>query len=566
MLGVPQIAEVQLWEAQGAGPAALLTVQVAGTHSDAEGHFQLDRSLDLEGVYALLVRPAERAMAGERGIVGSRPDTWDREIRVRGGVGVSGVVQGPTGEPLAGAQVGLFAQEESSFGVAAAERTAVTGQDGRFELLAASPGRKRLRFQAEGHIEAHLNPLTVPESVPVTGLVMRLQVGQSLTGIVRVRQTSRALAGRRVELRSTFLPPIAPTHVTAQSGGRIQPSRGPAEVGLRLSSYTNEAGQFTFCGVPAGRLQLTVFDRGGHPQHSAGVDPQAGPLEVWVPAQASIRGRVVDSDGRGLTNFHIALVRDPSHAQAFSQSAVVGTAGDYEVVVRDPGRWFVLAKAPGFAPTISPALELGQDESRSGVDLVLNRAASVLGRVLHQGEPLSGATVQLFEVSESAGSAEAGPKTRPLGRLRGRATTESDGSFLIPTGGSGRFQLEIQHPSSVPWVSEHRELGSGDLVLWGDISVEAAATLQGLVRDALGNPDAQAIVAAIPDDAEASRQVAPTDHEGRFRIESLRPGSWRLLVIQSRGLLRTETENRGMEHRLSLRSGEARVVELRLDR
>jgi uncharacterized GH25 family protein len=123
--------------------------------------------------------------------------------------------------------------------------------------------------------------------------------------------------------------------------------------------------------------------------------------------------------------------------------------------------------------------------------------------------------------------------TAMMGEESPVATSAEDGTFEITGLPPGAIRLEatregyteasvdIDIPASQDLVSVTLELGPG-------------GTLEGLVRTPEGQPSKGALVMAIRGMQFGLRLSARTDEQGRYRLENLTPGSYRVTVMPSR--------------------------------
>jgi len=142
------------------------------------------------------------------------------------------------------------------------------------------------------------------------------------------------------------------------------------------------------------------------------------------------------------------------------------------------------------------------------------------------------------------------------------ATSFADGSFLLPNVGNGRYALRVDHPQYASVATEIFTMGhQGDVEL-RDVVLERAAVIRGVVLDGSGRPDHLAAVRAVPDGWKTARHIPPaaTDAEGRFVMEGLGAGSYRLVVIQRRG---RQVSSTGAATMLTLAPGDTKTFTLR---
>ena len=123
-----------------------------------------------------------------------------------------------------------------------------------------------------------------------------------------------------------------------------------------------------------------------------------------------------------------------------------------------------------------------------------------------------------------------------------QAEVKADGTFVIPGSFIGRFRLQVEDLPAGAYIKsavygKKEALDTLDLAgTGGDEKLEivlgaGAARISGIVRDPNGKA-LQGTVTLIPDPPQPLRtslyQSADTDENGRFEIQGIRPGKYRL--------------------------------------
>lgn len=127
------------------------------------------------------------------------------------------------------------------------------------------------------------------------------------------------------------------------------------------------------------------------------------------------------------------------------------------------------------------------------------------------------------------------PKRMPWIR-RADAETDAEGRFQVDVGAQTHVRLAVRAAGFAPLDAE-RTLARGEREL-GDVQLEQGVVLEGRVRDPQGRPVAQAEIVSQPRQngfafagfGRARAPLARTDAQGRFTIDMLASGPWRLLV------------------------------------
>ncbi|PYQ65524.1 MAG: hypothetical protein DMF54_10795, partial [Acidobacteria bacterium] len=112
-----------------------------------------------------------------------------------------------------------------------------------------------------------------------------------------------------------------------------------------------------------------------------------------------------------------------------------------------PGKWKVIASAPGYRPAEVAGIEIGEGETKEGIVLSLKKGASVAGRVLdpRRGTGVPNASVSWFEGS----GASQFPGAAAIARLAGDGTavsTDADGRYRLDGVPAGKITVAAEHP------------------------------------------------------------------------------------------------------------------------
>ena len=220
----------------------------------------------------------------------------------------------------------------------------------------------------------------------------------------------------------------------ASSGGIVFASSRPglpAPPGTR----TGPDGRALLPGVPAGAWTLRVLAEGYLPhQESLGLPSEDGePRTVVLEAGGTVRGRVLDEEGRPLPEARVGLrSRRPgsgfwNREMLLAEGTPVDADGRFALPGLDPDPGSVLfASAPGYARVQLPVPAEGEIEIR------LSRLLLLEGRVLDAGgRPVEGAEVLLGRRQEAS------PEGEPW---------ELPAPEIEATGADGRFSLEVLEP------------------------------------------------------------------------------------------------------------------------
>jgi uncharacterized protein (DUF2141 family) len=331
---------------------------------------------------------------------GEELDDIDIQMQLEPTVRIDGNLASPDGVVPPGAEVNLI-PTTSAFGMLGAPSTGRSnrrgvGPDGAFSYSNLAPGTYTIAARAARQTtnpDGTAGPMqflwasneVAVEGEPVTGIVLSLQPGMSLSGDVRF-------------VRTTLAPPSDMKNVRVS----LQPVIAPGLVGFAPVPVSPAPdGHFTITGITPGPYRLTATfpgagRTGGWILRSAVVGRQdrldvpiailpnqnvAGATITFVDRAASVAGVVQDAAGRGATGFTVVLfpadqslwLPQSRRIQAVRTAAdgaftIAGVpAGDYVVAAIDdvePGEWFDPAFLQRLVPT-GTKLAIGEGERKT---------------------------------------------------------------------------------------------------------------------------------------------------------------------------------------------------------
>ncbi len=535
------------------GPVALARDEEVGLRVLAEGYRMLSRTV--------------RA--------GAEP----LELRLTPGVPVEVLVTyADDGSPVAGAELVLFEDEQPG-----------EGQDEQVGARAVTDARGRARTRAGERLSGAM--LTLPGEAPALWEPdddepgdlegPRPLVWPPPSGVLPLRLVrARRLRGRVVDPDGR---PVAGLHVVLAGllGGVCTQVRTDAEGAFELRGRGGFGGWFgeaLFVHGPAWRTQLVTPP----PLPAGGRDPE--PLTITVVPASSVRGRVLDAQGRPLPGARIGW------QQELENGTVLPPRGDGQALLRraptfsGPDGRFLLqglgdervrlrARHPVFPDAVSGVVALVPGRIGEAGDLVCPAGGTLLVRLEDErGRPLARACL-----TAQAGDGEAArlhdgawegwwdddgepaPRRFALSDARGEARLTG----LFP----GKVHVEVRARGHLPWVAAATVPAEGAAEL--TLRPPVQRVLSGTLVDPEGRPLSGLIVRAVaspprPPDlppgsageaAEAAggracggsseprelgvpgvllRHAATTGEDGSFRFEHL-PGTAVRLQVQHPG-------------------------------
>ncbi|MEM9380313.1 MAG: carboxypeptidase-like regulatory domain-containing protein [Planctomycetota bacterium] len=255
-------------------------------------------------------------------------------------------------------------------------------------------------------------------------------------------------------------------------------------------------GRARWADLPAGRYAV----EGQRFEVAAG---RRSRVEVAVPWSSTLRGRVVDGDGRPVGGARVLGAPGPP--------ALTDGDGRFEVRGVEQIAWLHAERA-GFRRSDVAVLSLAHARGGDEVALTMRRGGAVLtGRLLDaDGSPVEGATVRASEQERyeaedglDYNQCSYGSVTDREGRFRfgGLLSVPLDLSSNVGPLGSAGLRVDVEAEAEI----------ERDLVLAPRLDVH------GVVRDRRGRPVAGASVALYGRDSHEHRFTA-TDADGRYRV------------------------------------------------
>jgi hypothetical protein len=281
------------------------------------------------------------------------------------------------------------------------------------------------------------------------------------------------------------------------------------------------------------------FVRGGRADLSPGDLEDS--LEIVLRTEATIQGRVIENlTGSPIPDATVALIPNedvPALDRLWQHlrplAAKPGPGGGYALGDLLPGKEYDLV---GGSPTHVPRERLDVPSGSTGIDFVLSRGGSVGGVVLADttGKGLAGARITAW-TDEGDG-------------FRREVLSEQDGRFLVQglPFAAYRVRAEWEDLSSHPRPGQGSEailtVSEPDRRVTLIVKAWPVGVLAGTVRDLEGYGVAQAVVEVFEVPGRTRRFHAETDTWGRYRIEGIFGGDYRV-VPRAGGLF---AEERGL--------------------
>ncbi len=339
-----------------------------------------------------------------------------------GGVRVTGTVRGNDGTPLAGATVKVASMTDI---VMLSTDEASTDENGRFAVATSKTGPFRVRASRDGYADSAVE--NVAPEVPVD--IVLEQHGR-LSGRVVTSAGTAPGAGGRVTAQPVDAPPNFQQAMLGLGDGSAGGPVAPDGV------FSLEA--------PAGRVEVRVLVPGFAPASSAAIDLAPGEheddIEIVISVGAVLHGKITAPGsvaGASGARVRVELVTDdPTAVFARMMPQLFGSArnsvmtdddGQWEIAHLEAGVYAVTASHDEHAPSGTLEVTVARDEVRPVRTIALSVPASVSGRILDEGKPVGGMTVQLMSV------------TSPLAQK----PSNTDGTFEFTGLRAGEYMLSV---------------------------------------------------------------------------------------------------------------------------
>lgn len=469
------------------------------------------------------------------------------------------VVKDQGGEPVKKANVQVINEDHDS-----SNYTAITDAEGHFQVESMEPGRYRVFVERAGFIEID------QRRHHSDGTEISLQPGQRLKDMVLRVLPAAVITGRVLDEDGDPMPNVEVSLLAysyASCRRRLDTLR---------SERTNDLGEYRIGGLFSGKYFVAVSpvpdfssmmvkeepEAAGKPQTSyvttyyPGITDrsQAAPIEVQpgeeVPVNFSlsrvptfrVRGTVANLAGMGHGSAPKAMVmlRPKSFDMVFN-AAEVDKDGNFEIRGVAPGSYLAwLMTTMGQTAGTPQTVEV----TNSNVDnlrFVPVPSGHIRGQLRVEGNR----NVDLGAFTVFLRALDADTYRGAIGSDEGKV--KRDGSFAINDALPGNYEVAVialtneyanYFVKSVA-VGGH-EVSDAVLRVTGglmgiDVIVSAnSAQVDGTVSDKEGQPARNATVVAVPSSSRKKEfdqyQAVLTDQNGRFHIQGLRPGDYKLLA------------------------------------
>ncbi len=434
------------------------------------------------------------------------------ELYLDPGGRISGSISGPDDSTLDDLDVWLLAtgptQRDRNF-VPRLERP---GTDGSFGFAGVPLGRHfHLRVESDGFARKIAGPFKIDQGTHVSNLILQVDRGASVQFRL-VDEDDRAVPISNLRLE--------PEGEAFWKSLTLMPDR------LDVDAKGNHVARH----LPAGLFGGTIASSNLAPIDIEEFQLQTGETTdlgtIVAPVGETIAGRVTDTQGRGVEANLSAFFGSGQQRDTRS-----GRDGRYRLIglTDEPVKWIVVGSARGFLPVRVRDVETGRDD----VDIVLERAATVIGRVVtFTGEPPDAYNLRAYE--------EAGNETpgRPERVDYPRLHRLEEGHFKLSRLAPGKYTILGTAENWAPARKTGVVIVEGQEIDVGVLQLEQGLVLEGQVvtgRD--GTPVGGAGVEIFDSgrlmldlDSEEGAPHVDTGPDGRFLFRGLEPGRLQVVV------------------------------------
>ncbi|MCU0231197.1 MAG: carboxypeptidase-like regulatory domain-containing protein, partial [Acidobacteria bacterium] len=501
-----------------------------------------------DGAFALAALPADRsyevtashsdfASASQKDL---KPDgdAVTLTLRAKGSGTVTGrVVSGDPPAPVAGLYLEAIPKGDSSpmgmmtaLGMGVEKRT-VHAPDGRFTLENLVPGKYTFKVSADGLVPARIEETELVPGQPLDLGEIRLEKGATVHGLVQDKGTKAPVGGAAIVI---------------EEGGGLAGMLKQMDPNQRPAATTRPDGRFTLSGIAPGKLALRVeSDRHAPSKASVEIQPGVPPADLTVDLGpgGTIEGIVRDKSGLPQSDYMItATTGFGANLRLITSTDEVG---HYKLETVPPGDYMVVGM-----PT--PRGDSGGDDATAQAEMMSKMQMQSVkveeGRTAVLHFPAGGgATITVKGVVRRGGSPLESRvffvKTDAANTVQDLASTQTgpDGSFEVRLAGAGEYRAAVMPVAAKPGdvgTSVRFTVPDGKAAVEQDL-VLSEAEVSGQVTDLdSGQPVKGARIVAVQLDADgevdertSSTGSATSGEDGRFVVEGLEPGKWRLSVL-----------------------------------
>ena len=428
---------------------------------------------------------------------------------------IEGRVTAEDGEPIVDAQV------SSRRFKGASDRSAMTGEDGRYRL-AVNAERSSLFVRAKGYAPQSLDDV----QLGATGVDFVLEPTGGITGTVEFPPG----------IDEAALPKVYRVEVSTP----FDVSRAFAAENFHSSRQVARGRPFEVDNVPAGAFSVEIYAQGLAPHNSSAIQVESGRItdmgEIRLEEGWRLNGEALEQATQRPVAGASVQIRDASEAYSFGpvlQQATTDADGRFEVAGITPGNYRVVANHPDYAPAES-RFSLTEGLEAPLVRLAFQPGGVLVGTVRERtGTPIERAWVAVSSDQFT---------------LAARAESNASGAYSVSRLAGGAYTVTWGRAGTATPIGPPKQVSirAGDEVRL-DLSEQGRIRLSGTVSKG-PEPVASATLMLMPAetlsrDAMQRAIHAETDAAGRYDVMLEHPGSYTVVVRPSLRSLEMKTVN-----------------------
>ncbi|HEV7573677.1 MAG TPA: carboxypeptidase-like regulatory domain-containing protein [Thermoanaerobaculia bacterium] len=286
------------------------------------------------------------------------------------------------------------------------------------------------------------------------------------------------------------------------------------------TAETNSDGTFTLTGLAAGSAVLTAHSSDGNlSSPPVTVTAPAKDVTITIPRGARIEGRVLDrTTQQPVTDFSVSLpARGPRQfaGQAPREKTIHADDGSYAIDNVPPGAVNLTARAVGYVTGSRVDINAEDGKTVTGIDIQLDRGATISGHVTSHGAAIAGAEVL-----------QASQRAMPPGPQGLGVTTDADGMYTLDGIAEGERLIEFHKTGFITAQKPVEVKGGKDVQL--DAELDPGHELRGRVVDRSGRGVAGANVMANGAGERRFDNMITSDADGSFVVAGLADGKYQV--------------------------------------
>ena len=355
------------------------------------------------------------------------------------------------------------------------------------------------------------------EEAPVDGAPLETQPGHTVSGVVLDGETLQPVAGALVRLVVSL---------RRRHGVEYAPVTSDAQGAFQVNHVA--AGSYSYEAVAPGYVA-----EGGHDVRV----PSQEPLRILLEAQSLLLGQVID----GATEAPVAGAQVWLHQYGYVSNTDAPSSTDAEgrfSLHVGQGAYHLSATAGDRAGVYPEKIQVERSSQRDGFIIRLNATGTLSIRVSARstGELVERPFVTVLHANSGWES---------------RVDPGADGLFRLEHLPPGQYTVSANDLGFAALKREGLQLKAGQ-ELAVELALLRSATVEGTVRDALGQPVPHVHISAKllgepPSDEET--ELTSSDKQGHYTLDRLPPGRYRLLA-------QSPQEEDGVTRELTLTEGE----------